>query len=88
VVENDCIGNDKVNKNSNLNLIKFDRNAQSVRQNTNIKNLESNIEALFSSPGVIIKDLFDLYSSDKPRLERNSALVNYVQLLFQNTLNW
>jgi len=47
-----------------------------------INNLElNNIEVLFPIfSEVIIKYLFDLYRADKskPKLERNSAFINYV----------
>jgi len=54
------------------------------RQNAYKTNSNSiNIETLFPSPEVIIKDLFDLYKANKPRVKRNTALINYLQLLFQ-----
>jgi len=43
---------------------------------------EINIKIIFPSPGIIIKDLFDLYKSNKPVNERDSAQIHYFQLLF------
>jgi len=43
---------------------------------------EINIETIFLSPGIIIKDLFDLYKSNKPVNKRDSVLIHYFQLLF------
>jgi len=45
-----------------------------------------NIEEIFPAPGVIIKDLFDLYNSNKPINEKESALLNYVKLLFSRSM--
>jgi len=45
----------------------------------------NNIEEIFPAPGVIIKDLFDLYNSNKPSIERESALLNYIKLLFSES---
>jgi len=42
----------------------------------------TNVERLFSSPGVIIKDIYELFKANKPTRERDSVL-NYIKLLFQ-----
>jgi len=39
-----------------------------------------NIEEIFPAPGVIIKDLFDLYNSNKPINERESALLKLCRI--------
>jgi len=41
-----------------------------------------NIEEVFPVPNVIIKDLFDVYKGNKSVKERDSALLDYVKILF------
>jgi len=45
-----------------------------------------NIEEVFPAPGMIVKDIFELYTSNKPTKERELALLNYVKLLFKVNL--
>jgi len=45
----------------------------------------SNIENLFPSPGVIIKDIYELYKGSESRRERDLAVLNYLNLLFGNS---
>jgi len=42
------------------------------------------IDSLFPSPGIIIKDLYEIFISNKLVRERNSAVLNYLNLLFSN----
>jgi len=41
------------------------------------------IEKLFPSSGIIIRDIYELFKTNKPTRERDSAIMNYVKLLFQ-----
>jgi len=41
------------------------------------------IKALFPPLGVIIKDLFDLYITNKPRLKRNIVFINYIIIILK-----
>jgi len=41
------------------------------------------IDNLFPSPGVIIKDIYELYKVNESRRERDSAVLNYLNLLFR-----
>jgi len=71
-------------KGSNGNLttdnVDIESDTLEVTHDTN-----KNIEEIFPASGVIIKDLFDLYNSNKPIKERESALLNYVNLLFNKS---
>jgi len=42
------------------------------------------IDKLFPSPGIIVRDIYEIFKTNKPLRERDSALVNYIKLLFQN----
>jgi len=64
--------NNSSNDNSCTNLL---NNDITTSCNNNI-----NIEQVFSAPGVIIRDLYDLYKCNKPLKERESALLDYVKL--------
>jgi len=44
---------------------------------------DSNIDKLFPSPGVIIRDIYDLYKSKESKKERDFAVLNYLSLLFR-----
>jgi len=46
-------------------------------------NYTTNIEKLFPSPGVIVKDIYEIFGANKPTRERDSAVINYIKLLFQ-----
>jgi len=46
-------------------------------------NNTTNVEKLFPSPGVIIKDIYEIFKANKPTRERDSAVINYIKLLFQ-----
>jgi len=41
------------------------------------------VDKLFPSPGVIIKDIYELFKADKTTRERDAAVINYIKLLFQ-----
>jgi len=47
-------------------------------------NNTSTVKKLFPSPGVIVKDIHELFKSNKSTRERDSAVINYIKLLFQN----
>jgi len=94
MIDNNRIRSNKITTSPNLNLnhTRSNLNVRNEKQSLDVNNLElNNIETLFPSLKMIIKDLFDLYRVDKdprsnPRLERNSELINYVQLLFQKCI--
>jgi len=44
----------------------------------------SSIDKLFPSPGVVIKDIYVIYNINKSTRERDSAVLNYINLLFRN----
>jgi len=46
--------------------------------------ITSSIENLFPCPGVIIKDIYELFKADKSKRERDFAVLNYLNLLFKN----
>jgi len=66
------------NKNSNNGLSSNSEFDTILANNNNT----INIEEIFPAPDVIIKDLFELYKGNKPVKERDSALLDYVKLLF------
>jgi len=43
----------------------------------------SNLVNLFPAPGIVVKDIFEIYKSNKLKRERESALLNYINLLFR-----
>jgi len=52
-------------------------------QNIDHENNGSSLENLFPSPGVIIKDIYDIFIANGPTKERDSAILNYIKLVFQ-----
>jgi len=42
----------------------------------------NSIEKLFPSPGVLIRDIYELFKANKPTRER-AAVLNYIKLLIQ-----
>jgi len=46
-------------------------------------NNTTNVEKLFPSPGVIIKDIYEIFQANKSTRERDAAVINYIKLLFQ-----
>jgi len=52
-------------------------------ENNDYVNNGTSIENLFPSLGVIIKDIHDLFIANRPTRERDSAVLNYIKLLFQ-----
>jgi len=44
----------------------------------------SSIDKLFPSPRVIIKDIYEIYKTNKSTRERDSAVLNYINLFFRN----
>jgi len=74
---------------SNDNIMNFSKNSNNGFSSNSefdtilaTTNNTINIEEIFPAPDVIIKDLFELYKGNKPVKERDSALLNYVKLLF------
>jgi len=47
-------------------------------------NLGASIDSLFPSPGIVMKDLYEIYKSNRIMRERDSAVLNYLNLLFRN----
>jgi len=76
------------NNNSDLmecqNLTSYRKDSMNIMiSDSSRTNKEINIENLFPSPGVIIKDTFELYKLKKPIIkERESALIDYIKVLF------
>jgi len=53
-------------------------------ENSDRSNYTTIVEKLFPSPGVIVKDIYELFNANKSTRERDSAVINYIKLLFQN----
>jgi len=43
----------------------------------------SSIRTIFPTPSVIVKDLYQMFDKKSSETERNSAIINYIQLIFQ-----
>jgi len=43
-----------------------------------------NIDRLFPSPGIVMKDLYEIYNSNRIVRERELAVLNYINLLFRS----
>jgi len=50
--------------------------------NNDNQNKVNNIEKLFPSPGVIIKDIYEIFKANKPVRKRDSVVLNFLKLLF------
>jgi len=60
----------------------FRRNSNNIVYSDRTNNI-TNVEKLFPSPGVIIKDIYEIFQANKPTRERDAAVINYIKLLFQ-----
>jgi len=49
-------------------------------------NSNASIDNLFPAPGIIVKDIYDIYKSNKLIRERDSAVLNYLNLLFRKII--
>jgi len=59
-------------------------NNNAINEMNNKRNLGSSIDSLFPSPGIVMKDLYEIYKSNRIVRERDSAVLNYLNLLFRN----
>jgi len=46
-------------------------------------NKKINLENLFLSPRIVVKDSYESFNSKKPTIERNYVLLDYINLPFQ-----
>jgi len=46
----------------------------------------ASLDNLFPSPGIIIKDIYEIYKTNKLVKERDSAVLNYLNFLFKNSI--
>jgi len=69
------------------------QNVTSVRRNSenailsdssDRSNKGTNVEKLFPSPGIIIKDIYEIFKANKSARERDSAVLNYINCCFKN----
>jgi len=67
-----CTSTDKINHINNDRLI----------DNGNTQVTYSSLDNLYPSPGVIIRDIYDIYKGNESRRERDFAIINYLNLLF------
>jgi len=42
------------------------------------------METIFPAPGLILNELFQLYKNKNNTNERNSTIIDYIRLIFQN----
>jgi len=65
------------------------RNSDNIgcSDNSDGTNNVANVENLFPSPGVIIKDIYEIFQANKPTRLRDAAVINYIKLLFQKKKN-
>jgi len=45
---------------------------------------EGRIDTVFPAPGLILNELYQLYNSKSNLNKRNSAIIDYIRLIFQN----
>jgi len=45
---------------------------------------DNRMEVVFPAPGLILNELFQLYNDKSNVNERNSAIIDYIRLIFQN----
>jgi len=67
----------------NINLTRRDSDLAVYSDNSDRASIATNVENLFPSPGIIIRDIYDIFKANKPMRERDSAIINYIKLLFQ-----
>jgi len=66
------------------NLASYQKdNMNTMSDSSKIKEINIEINNLFPFPRVIIEDIYELYNSKKSIKERESALIDYIKLLFQ-----
>jgi len=66
---------------TNINTVEIDSGNSGA-----LSDLIINLEEIFPAPGVIVKNLYNLYICNKPTKERESTLLNYVKLLFSKSI--
>jgi len=45
---------------------------------------DNRVEIVFPAPGFILNEIFQLYKNKSNVNERNSAVIDYIRLIFQN----
>jgi len=55
-----------------------------INERNNDPNSVASIDSLFPSPGIVMRDLYEIYKTNKIVRERDSAVLNYLNLLFRN----
>jgi len=48
---------------------------------------EGRMDSIFPASGLILNELYQLYNSKSDLNEKNSAIINYIRLIFQNTIS-